>query len=642
MRATLASSDVRRAEELLQRDGSPLTTVSADGRYWIVVVRQSDSKLSVRTFARKGQGIESRQMSAAELAQLIGQQDEHVWMVASQTTPNEGATTTPGSQDKPSPRVRLVRLLQPDRGDILAVIAFSVAVGVLTLATPIAVQTLVNSIALGGALQPLIIVALLLFLALGFAATLTGIETWVVELIQRRILVRAMGDMATRLTRLNLERSESIDVPEHINRFFDVVTLQKVTAKLLIDVLAVALAILVGLTVLAFYHPLLLAFDLLLLVAIALIVFGPLRKGQRTSIAESSAKYAAQGWLEQIARNPVAFKAAGAQQWVFEQADALSRDWIDKRSSHFKTLFTQIAGALGLQVVASTTLLGIGGWLVIQGSLTLGQLVAAELIVTAVVGSVAKMGKHLEDWYDLMAATSKIGSVLDLPLEPSSGERNLEPTGESGVALELTNLSSGVGKPISLSIQPGQRVAIRGGCGTGKTALLETLWRLRDPAAGTLKFDGHNAKEIAVDQLRRDAALAAPVEVIRGTVRANVKLQRPFVSNNDVRSALERTGLLEVISSLPEGMSTQLTEKDRSLSRTEVARLMIARAIAGKPRLLLVDDLCDRMSSPRREQVLDALFGEESGWTLVIVSNLPQVLERCDHVIDLGEEGALV
>ena len=87
-------------------------------------------------------------------------------------------------------------------------------------------------------------------------------------------------------------------------------------------------------------------------------------------------------------------------------------------SAHFRILMRQILFALGLQAVAATALLGLGGWLVIRGELTLGQLVAAELIVAAIVGSFAKLGKHLENFYDLLASVEKLGHLFDLPTEP--------------------------------------------------------------------------------------------------------------------------------------------------------------------------------------------------------------------------------
>ncbi len=645
LRTSLSRARPEQAVAVL-RSGLPLVTVRADGSRWHYLTIGRGRGIRVTSY---GEGLdpegESREvrLTPARIARALeaDENDELEWLVAEPATPQQRAVSSSSDGVPLRPLQRLVRLLRPERRDVLAVVAYSVAIGILMLATPIAVQALVNSIALGGLLQPLVVVALLLLLALGFAAALTAVQTWVVELIQRRVFVRTVADLAARLPRVQIEAYDRVDGPELVNRFFDVITVQKVTAKLLIDALSVVLAVLVGLTVLAFYHPLLLAFDILLLFIIAALVLAPLRRGQRTAIAESSAKYAVAGWLEEIARNPYAFKTGGAQQWIFERSDALASAWVGNRTAHFRTLFAQVVGALGLQVLASTTLLGIGGWLVIQGSLTLGQLVAAELIVTAVVASVAKMGKYLESWYDLMAAVYKVGRILDLPVESQGGEQQSADGAPEGSALELRELgwSDPRGRTVlddvSLQVAPGARVGIAGPSGAGKTKLVELLWRLREPASGSIALDGRDIRDLSPELLRREVAVAGPIELVQGTVRQNVKLQRPFVSNDDVREAVDRAGLRAEIAALPQGLDTVVRPSGHLQSQSELKRLMLARAIAGAPRLLVVDDLFDGLPPATRAPIFDMLFDPAAAWTLVVVSNLPEVLERCDRVLHL-------
>ena len=368
---------------------------------------------------------EYQEISLGKLRDELGAESATrlTWLLVDPAIP---AGSSAGKGGELHPLRRLLRFLQPDRSDLASVVVFAIATGVLLLATPIAVQALVNFVALGGALQPLVAVALLLFLGLALAGVLVGVQTWIVEILQRRIFVRAVADLSARLPRVRLDAYDKSYGPELVNRFLDVITIQKVSANLLLDGLQVVLSIFVGLAVLAFYHPILFAFDVLLLVAIVLIVLGPLQRGIRTASDESKAKYAMVGWLEELARNPLLFKSGGAQAWAFERSDLLAGNYLRARRGHFRIVFGQVVSALVLQVVASTALLTIGGLLVMQGSLTLGQLVAAELIVTVVVNAVAKMGKHVEGFYDLMAAVGKVGVLLDLPIEPR-GEEHYRP-----------------------------------------------------------------------------------------------------------------------------------------------------------------------------------------------------------------------
>ncbi|MFT7464402.1 MAG: putative ABC transport system ATP-binding protein [Pseudohongiellaceae bacterium] len=559
------------------------------------------------------------------------------------------STSGQGAADSaPHPAARLWALLAPDRKDVLVVVAFSVAIGVMLLATPVAVQALVNFVALGGALPPLFVVAFLLSLGLGFAATLTALQTWTVELLQRRLFVRLVADMATRLPRVDQHAWDGRNGPEMLNRFFDVVTIQKTGSFLLLDGLSILLSVTVGLVVLAFYHPLLLAFDLVLIVVIAVLVLGPLRKGTVTAIGESKAKYAMVALLQEVTRHPAAFKVGHSQQWVAARADALANAWVGKRRAHYRVVFGQVLGVLGLQVVASVVLLVIGGLLVMQGALTLGQLVAAELIVTLVVNSVAKLGKHLEGYYDLMAATEKVGHLLDLPTEP---EPELAPAAQvvrafGGMALDVRavgwspdggrELISGV----TFHVPAGGSVGVTGPSGSGKSVLLDLLWGLRRPTSGVVRLDGSDLRDVSPSSYRGDVAIVGPLsDVLQTSVRDNVAMGRQDIDDERVRQVLDMVGLAHTVAALPEAVHSVLGPYGWPLSGGQVRRLLLARALASQPRLLLVHDVLDEVNPALRGELLDVLSAADATWTLVVASCRDDVLTRCKQQLTLRGDG---
>lgn len=542
-----------------------------------------------------------------------------------------------------SPMRRLLALLAPERRDIGLVIAFAIGAGVLTLATPIAVQALVNIVAFGGMSQPLVILAILLLGFLTLAGVLRAFKAYVVELLQRRLFVRVVTDLGCRLPRVHVASFDRNHGPELVNRFFDVLTVQKAGATLLLDGVAVVLQTTVGLLILAFYHPVLLAFDVVLLAGIAVILFVMGRGAVRTAIGESRAKYAVAASLEEIARHPLAFKQSGGPELARRRADALAVDYVEARRRHYRIVFRQIAGSFALQALAATALLALGGWLVIAGQLTLGQLVAAELIVSIVLTSFAKLGQKLESFYDLLAAVDKLGQLLDLPLERSEGEPLAQRAGGAELALHDVSFSYPGQRPalahLNLHVNPGDRVQVVGRHGSGKSALADLLCGLRTPDSGRIELDGVDLRSLALESLRSQVVVVRGLELIDGTIAENVALGRPEVGSGEVRAALAAVGLLGEVNELPDGLGTVLGASGAPLSAGQSRCLMLARAIAGRPRLIVLDDILDDLDAQTRRRVLPALLRPDTGWTLVILSRHEEIFDAMHRTIRLAGGG---
>lgn len=525
----------------------------------------------------------------------------------------------------PPPFRRLVGLFAQDRRDISLVLLFSVIVGILTLATPITVQALVNFVSFGGLVQPLVVLGILLFGFLALAGAIRVVQSYVIEVLQRRLFVRVLADLSLRLPRVTADCFDRGNGPELVNRFFDIVTVQKVAAMLLLDGASVLLQILVGLIILAFYHPFLLAFDVLLILSIVFVMFAMGRGAVRTAIAESRAKYAVVAALEEMARYPIVFKLAGASDFARERADSLAVDYVQCRRAHFSVVLRQIIGFLTLQVLAATALLTLGGFLVMDGQLTLGQLVAAELIVSGVLASLAKFGKKLENVYDLLAAVDKLGHLFDLPLERDDGAA-LQPADE-GAALELRGVTYSfpdlppVIRGFSLCVAPRESVCIVGRHGSGKSILADMLIGLRRPTAGTIALGGADLREISLASLRSHVALVRGTEIVEGTVEENVRMSRRDIPAAVVRDALERVGILGRIRELPDGLRTHLAPTGAPLSPGQAGRLMVARAIVGRPQVLVLDDLLDDLDEEAREHVLNAVMAPDAPWSVVILGS---------------------
>ncbi len=536
----------------------------------------------------------------------------------------------------PRPFARLRHLLQPERRDIATVVVFAVAVAVLSLATPITVEALVNTVAFGILMWPVVVLAGVLMACLGLAAAIRAMQVYVVECLQRRLFVRVVADYAHRLPRLQLEAFDRRSGPELANRFFDVITLQKSVAVLLLDGVAVVVMALVGMAVIAFYHPFLLGFDVLLILLIAFALFALGRGGVRTSLHESHAKYDVAAWLEEVLRCLRVFKFAGGRHLALERADRLAGGYVSARHQHFRVVWRQTLFSLGLQVVASTALLGIGGYLVINRQLTLGQLVASELIVALVVASVAKLGKYAETYYDLTAAAEKLGLITDLPLEREGGE--VLKDGAAGIAVRVRGVDHVSNRPLpdlaDWRVAAGERVAVVGPPGAGKTTLFEVLCGLREPGRGVVELDGVDIRGLSLDDLREQIALVEGPDVFVGTVAENVRVGRTDLTPADVREALQAVGLLGVVHALPNGLDTPLTTGGGPLSSGQAVRLAVARALVGRPRLFILDGALDGLDFSECPDLLPRLFDRSAPWTLLVASSDPDVVRRCDRVVE--------
>lgn len=620
----------------LARDGVIVILRSEDGRTWHALMPGQGRSLTL--YSPSGnvpvQSLSHRRIYRLLKAGPFTGTVRTVVIESAQALP----VPVPGDAvEKKSPQGRLLELMQTERRDLWVVCVFALVSGLLSMTAPLAVEALVNTVAFGRFLQPVIVLSLMLLAFLIFQAALKALQTFVVEIIQRRQFARLAATLSFRLPRTRMDALDEHYVPELVNRFFDIVTVQKAISHLLLDGISLVLNAGVGMMVLAFYHPYLLAFDvvLILLLLFLMLVLG--RGAVKTSIKESKTKYAMAAWLEDLARCRTTFRYDGATEFAMERSDQLIFDYLSARKKHFQVLMRQVLFILLVQAVASTALLALGGLLVISGQLSLGQLVAAELIVAVVVGSFAKLGKHIETFYDLLASIDKIGGLVDLPIERCDGLL-AAPDGE-GVVLENVSYAVPDGREIldnvSLTIRPGQRIALCGQSGAGKSLLLDMVFGLREPASGSVTVNGTDPRDLRPDVLRRRIALARDVEVFDGTIAENVHLERPDISMSDVRAAIEITGLLPLIQRLPDGLETSLTSSGSPLTTSSLRRLMVARAIAGDPQIVLLDEILDGFADDDAERLLRNIISAHPASTILMVTNRQKLLAQMEEVVRL-------
>lgn len=543
----------------------------------------------------------------------------------------------------PRPIQRLIALLGTEKREIGIVYVYAALVGLFSLALPLGVQSIINLISGGLILQP--VVLLILFVVGGTVASgvLQLMQLSVVETIQQRVFARMALEFAWRVPRLELEEVLGESLPEQMNRFFEALTIEKSLSKLLTDVTAALLSVVLGLLLLTFYHPYFTLAGVVLALGAWLTFRFTGRAGLDTSLVESKYKYRIVHWFEDIARSVTAFKFAGRSGIALQRTDALLAGWLTYRRKHFKVLVWQGATAVLFKVIVTALLLVLGSVLVVQREISLGQFVASELVIVTVVGAVEKLIGSMATIYDVLTAVEKAGHVTDLPLERAGG-RPL-PASATPAAVALADVSYAYPgargqalRGITLDIRPGERVAITGFDGAGQSTLLRVMTGLLGSYTGSVAWDGVSLRELDPWALRAHVGqVLAANELLDATVIENVALGRPDISDADALAALEAAGLGDWVRALPQGSATPVVASGSRLPSSVVARLLVARAIAGRPRLIVADDVLGNAELEHRAAITALLTDKARPWTLVAATHDPHFLASCDRIVVLRD-----
>ncbi|MBX7223113.1 MAG: ATP-binding cassette domain-containing protein [Blastocatellia bacterium] len=539
-------------------------------------------------------------------------------------------------EQHPTPFARLRAMLWEDRSDLTVFVIYTIFSGILALAVPLAVQGLVNTIAANLFTQPLVVLTLMVFGGLLFAGCIKLLKLALVEVLQQRIFARVALQLAQQLPRIKESALGEEYAPELVNRFFDVLTIQKTFAKLMLDGWTAVLQVILGLVVMAFYSPVLLAFDVVLLVFVGFNIGVLGIGGLRTSIKESKEKYRVAEWLEEIGRCHTSFKMDGLAGYLVHRADKMVVNYIQARRSHFRVTFRQAIGNQLFQATAGAGILAIGGWLVINRQLTLGQLVAAELIVSGVLTALDKLMKQLEDMYDLLTGIDKVGHVTDLPMEREGGREVPSRSEGATVTCRSVHFSYANRIPIltglNLQIESGERISLVGASGAGKSTLASLLCGMQEPTHGTVEVNGVDVRDADLESLRIIVALVGDAnEIFEGTIEENLVVGRD-VSHEDIRWALEMTQLTNDLVHFPQGIKSRLVSSGRNLSRGQMQRLLIARAIVDRPQLLILDEAFTGIDEKTKLRMLDSFYAPENKWTIIDISHDPEVVTRSKKV----------
>ena len=548
-----------------------------------------------------------------------------------------------------TPSQRLWRLLASERRDIIYLYIYAALAGLINLSLPLGVQSVIGFVSSGAVSTSLVVLIVFIVVGTLLVGGLQVMQVYLVEFIQQRLFARISLDFALRLPRVRTEDLDGQYLPELMNRLLDAPTLHKGLATILVDFSAAALQILFGLILLSFYHPIFIAFGVLLVLLLALMirVTGP--RGLHTSILESKYKYRVVAWLEDVARTVQTFRHPPRQELALTRTDTLVEGYLSARQSHFRVLLLQYWGFVAFKVLITATLLIIGCWLLIDRQINIGQFVASEIIILLIISAVEKVLLKLDVVYDSLTSLDKIGHVLDLPMVAVGGGTLLPlPAVRAGLRAELHQLSyhyPGTHRhpltDITLTINSGEHLGLAGYDGSGKTTLLRVMAGLLTGYTGVVAYDGLALQDLAPASLGEHVGdNIAHQHLFDGSILDNLTLGQASIGAEDVAWALELVGMRDDIYARPLGLNT-LVGIGTPLADSTRQKLLLARALVRRPRLLLLDNFLPGVEPAQQLRILRRVLAPEHQWTVVLSSNDLRVLTLCPRLAVM-REGQLV
>ncbi len=495
-------------------------------------------------------------------------------------------------------------ILRPESSFYWLVLVYALGIGALTLSIPLSVQVLIGTVVNSAQLQQVIVLAAVLLGLLALSGLFVALQVYLMELFERRFFSRIVSEVTLRLVYARQPYMESINRDELVNRYFDIMSVQKSLPPLLTGALATLLQAAVGIAVTSFYHPLFLLFNAAIVVA-GYMIFRSFDPGAgRSALSLSSKKYDVARWLEGLARSNTFFKSRRTIAYALTRTADVRHAYVEQHRRHFRFSFAQVIGFLLLYAIASAALLGVGGWLVVRGQLTIGQLVAAELIFSAIFYGLTRIGYYLELYYELYAAMVKLVELYTLEPERIRTGISIEQWSPEVCFENVKVKLRGGDFLLDLQIAAGHAVMIETRSTTQITAITNLLLNFLRPQSGQVLLGGHDVDDFNAHELRDEVLVIDSATFPECSIAEYLAIADPAMTRTRMRTLLEAVGMTSELPELASSLDQVLTPDGHPLSVAGVIKLKIAFAIAADPRVIVLTPVFDMLSHEARTSIL--------------------------------------
>jgi ATP-binding cassette subfamily B protein len=471
----------------------------------------------------------------------------------------------------------------------------------------------------------------------------------VIVLASARAGERFMGDLRVaaydRLQALSMPFFEETRAGVLVSRLTaDVQTLTTFTRLVLVEVVGSVLLFVVTLIILVTLSPLL---SVVMLVSVPILVWSSLRYGKRSRPAFLALRDRVADTMSSLQEGLTGVRVVQS----FSREDERYASYRLRSSAQVSAwrrislvnigFFPMIAFAQSLALAA---VLVFGGYLHRHGRVSVGTVVAFALYLISLFDPVARLGDWFSEFQSGRAALVKIVGLLETPVSVADGSTPLPAEGEL-VADGLT-FAYGTDRPavdgVSLSVAPGEHLALVGATGAGKSTLAKLLVRAYDANEGRVRFGGVDLREATLEELRRRLVFV-PQEghLFSGTIAENISLAQPGSTETEVRQALRAIGALDRFESLPEGLETDVRSRGVRLSSGERQLVSLARVAIADPAVIVLDEATSSLDPQTEAAVEQALSVVSEGRTVITIAHRLSTAERADRVAVM-EHGRLI
>ncbi|KAM3091394.1 peptidase domain-containing ABC transporter [Phormidesmis sp. 146-35] len=549
--------------------------------------------------------------------------------------------------EKPSLK-RFWGLLTAYRTVIGQIIFASLLIQVFGLVAPLLTQFILDRVIVQRSLITLNVFAIGLLLFGIWRVSLTAVRQYLLDYFSNRLDLMLISGFISHTLLLPLTFFESRQVGDILTRVQENQKVQLFLTRQAIVVWLDALMVFVYLGLMAYYNWQLMLLVLGLLVAIALIVLIAtpfMRQVSRDVFRQTAIENSA---LVEILTGVETIKSAAAERtlrwrWEDRLTELLNARFRGQKLSNTLQFLSGLVNSLG-----STALLWYGATLVIQGSLTVGQFVAFNMLLASAIAPVLSLAQLWDELQEVVIAAERLNDVFVvspeedaqrpmLMLPPLRGEVRFENvTFRYSAEQERNTLQT-----VSFEILPGQMVAIVGQSGSGKSTLVNLLQGLYQPMSGRILIDGHDIRQVSPQSLRSQLGVV-PQDcfLFSGTILENIALFRPEFTLEQIIEVAKLAEAHSFIQDLPLGYQTKVGERGTTLSGGQKQRIAIARALLGEPRLLILDEATSSLDVHAERRFRDNLR-RIGNCTICMIAHRLSTVRDADNIL-VVDRGILV